>query len=172
MLPYSSSRGRHAAPPLATTSTGCPPLNQLQVSMLWRCCSTIWSPQIHTKEYQLRCCHSRSPHLGSRFLLGNNLVLLKFSTGVPTQLAFMWTISPMSPFLTRLYLSRYHVWERRWAPDLTVSLSSWDFLAAAMKRRTPVASVPMGFSQKICFLASTAAAKCIGRYPGFAASMT
>src|ERR1035441_8267888 len=35
-----------------------------------------------------------------------------------------------------------------------------------------VASVPMGFSQKMCFLASTAASKCIGRYPGLAASIT
>src|ERR1035438_4275206 len=140
MLPYSSSRGRQAAPPEATTETGCAPLNQLHTSMLWRCCSTIWSPQIHRKEYQLRCCHSRSPHLGSRFLLGKSLALRKFSTGVPTQLASMCTMSPISPSRTRLYRSRYQVCERRWAPDLTVSLSSWDFLAAAMKRRMPVAA--------------------------------
>src|ERR1039458_8948138 len=50
MLPYSSSRGRHAAPPLATASTGCPPLNQLHTSILCRCCSTIWSPQIDPQE--------------------------------------------------------------------------------------------------------------------------
>src|SRR4029077_17107139 len=118
-------------PPEATTSTGCPPLNQLQTSILCRCCSTIWSPQIQRKEYQLRCCHSRSPHFGSRFLLGKSLVLLKFSTGVPTQLAFMWTMSPISPFFRRLYLSRYQTCERRCAPDFTVSLSSCDFLAAA-----------------------------------------
>src|SRR5664279_103247 len=172
ILPYSSSRGRHAAPPEATTSTGCAPLNQLHTSILCRCCSTIWSPQIHRKLYQLRCCHSRSPHFGSRFLLGKSLVLVKFSTGVPTQLAFMCTMSPISPFFTRLYWSRYHGCERRCAPDFTVSLSSRDFLAAAMKRRMPVASVPMGFSQKTCFLASTAASKCIGRYPGLAASIT
>jgi len=35
--------------------------------------------------------------------------------------------------------------------------------AAVMKRLTPTGSVPNGFSQKTCFLASTAASKCIGR---------
>ena len=44
-MPYSSSRGRHAAPPDATTSVGCVPMNQLQTSILCRCCSTIWSPR-------------------------------------------------------------------------------------------------------------------------------
>src|SRR5437879_425111 len=108
MLPYSSSRGRHAAPPLAVTSTGCVPLNQLHTSILCRCCSTIWSPQIHTKLYQLRCWNSKSPHFGSRFPLGKSLLFAKFSTGVPTQYAFMCTMSPISPFLSRLYVPSSH----------------------------------------------------------------
>src|SRR5690348_12467735 len=165
MLPYSSSRGRHAAPADATTSTGCVPMNQLQTSMLCRCCSTTWSPQIHTKEYQLRCWNSISPHLGSRLWLGN-IGLLKFSTGDPTQLALSATISPFSPLRTFLYSSRYHACDLRCAPDFTVSFSSSDFFAAAMKRSRFTGSVANGFSQKICFLASTAASKCMGRYAG------
>src|SRR5689334_18670399 len=129
MLPYSSSRGRHAAPPEATTSTGCPPMNQLHTSMLCRCCSTIWSPQIQTKEYQPRFWNSMSLHLGSRFLLGH---FSNWRTGVPSQDAYMAWISPIPPSLTRLYWSRYQVWDRRCAPDFTVSFSSSDFLAAAM----------------------------------------
>src|ERR1019366_7919899 len=66
MLPYSAARGRQAAPPLATTRSGCVPITQFMKSMLWKCCSTIWSPHSHRKEYQLRCSHSMSPHLASR----------------------------------------------------------------------------------------------------------
>jgi len=44
-----------------------------------------------------------------------------------------------------------------------VSFSSSDFFAAAMKRRTPTASVPKGFSQKTCFFAAIAASKYSGR---------
>ncbi len=81
------------------------------------------------------------------------------STGVPTQLALRATISPISPARTRWYCSRYQACEWRCAPDFTVSFSSSDFFAAAMNRRTFTASVPNGFSQKMCFLASTAASK-------------
>ena len=70
-------------------------------------------------------------------------------------------MSPMSPFLILSMVSRYSFCERRCAPDFTVSFSSSDFLAAAMKRRTLTGSVPIGFSQKMCFLALTAASKCM-----------
>src|SRR6516164_359832 len=98
MLPYSSSRGRHAAPPDATTDSGCVPMNELHTSMLCRCCSTIWSPQIHTNEYQPRCWNSISLHLGSRFLFGQEL---NCSTGVPSQYAYSAWMSPNSPLLSR-----------------------------------------------------------------------
>ena len=60
------------------TLTGGPPMIQLQTSTLCRCCSTIWSPQIQRFEYQLRCCHSNSPHFGF-------LPPRCWMTGLPTQ---------------------------------------------------------------------------------------
>ena len=76
------------------------------------------------------------------------------------------------PVVDLLTVSTYGLSARRCAPLTTVSFSSSDFFAAAMKRRTPTGSVANGFSQKMCFFASTAASKCSGRYPGGVASMT
>src|SRR5438128_2066702 len=41
-------------PPIATAASGCAPNAQHITSMLWTCCSTMWSPHSQVKLYQLR----------------------------------------------------------------------------------------------------------------------
>src|ERR687887_603579 len=55
-----SPSGSAARPPEATARTGCVPIAQLHTSRLWTCCSTMWSPQTHTKWYQLCSWNARS----------------------------------------------------------------------------------------------------------------
>ena len=50
------------------TLFGIDPIAQFTTSMLWTCCSTMWSPDSQLKYSQFRHCHSISVMLGSRFL--------------------------------------------------------------------------------------------------------
>ena len=173
MLPYSSSRGRHAAPPDATTSTGCAahePVADVDIVQVLLDDLVAGDPD----EASTSCgagipCR---PTWDRACWLGNSAALLKFSTGRADPVGVHGDDVAELAVLQALVRSRYHACERRCAPDFTVSFSSSDFFAAAMKRRRFTGSVANGFSQKMCFLASTAASKCIGRYAGYVASMT
>jgi hypothetical protein len=45
--------GPDRRPPTPVACTGAPRVIQLQASMPWTCCSTIWSPLSQTNWYQL-----------------------------------------------------------------------------------------------------------------------
>ena len=49
-----------ARPPTAVNFLGGPLKHQFMTSMLWMCCSQIWSPESQVKWYQLWHCHSSS----------------------------------------------------------------------------------------------------------------
>ena len=58
--------GARLRPPMPTALTGWAFVAQLITSMLWTCCSTMWSPQSQVKWYQLCIWYSRSLHSGLR----------------------------------------------------------------------------------------------------------
>ena len=93
-------------------------------------------------------------------------------SGFAKYVSWMLRISPIAPLSTRFIVSHTPWSYRQQRPETRLRFFFFASSAVASTLRTPGASTAMGFSQKTCLPASTAAFRCIGRKCGGSARIT